>query len=347
MRPTRPFQDLLREALAAVREGRLEDLRGDFREEAEQHARLGLRGKDPVAQALALGREALGHLARREIGEACEKLRQALKLHAFLGGGLAWELAEALCGKEAFPEGREGLASLEEVPSEARLLAFLDRLPTEFWVEVLRGPPRTVSSSKPKEARASSRPRLHRDDPPRSPGPTLSRSRPRIPFAYRPLTGQGPQGEGKVMWAGLVQANLQLSEKDRPFRPKQLRRWVAPGLEVREVRERLYLRVLPEFWKVYPQAALLVLEAGSARALVPLLPTRPSQPLPVDPEGGADLVAEVWSWEDLTGEALAELLREGRFHLDLLRAWLRYGEMGGRISREVVLDVLKRLEEGS
>jgi hypothetical protein len=116
---------------------------------------------------------------------------------------------------------------------------------------------------------------------------------------------------------------------------------------VREVRGRLYLRVLPEFREAYPQAALLVLEAGRARILAPLLPAEGSLPLPVDLKGGADLVAEVWSWEDLTLGALAELLREGRFYPDLLRGWLLYGIRQGLIPPEVAAAALRWLERGS
>jgi hypothetical protein len=138
-----------------------------------------------------------------------------------------------------------------------------------------------------------------------------------------------------------------LQTSREPPEPTELRRWVAPGLEVREAGRRLYLRVLPEFRKAYPQAALLVLEAGSARVLVPLLPAVGSLPLPVDLKGGADLVAEVWSWEDLTPETLAELLREGRFYPDLLEIWLLYGMGQGLIPREVAEAALRWLKGGS
>jgi hypothetical protein len=132
-----------------------------------------------------------------------------------------------------------------------------------------------------------------------------------------------------------------------PPKPTELRRWEARGLEVREAGRRLYLRVLPAFWKAYPQAALLVLEAGSARVLVPLLPAVGSLPLPVDLKGGADLVAEVWSWEDLTPETLAELLREGYFYPDLLGIWLLYGMGQGLIPLEVAEAACRWLKGGS
>jgi hypothetical protein len=132
-----------------------------------------------------------------------------------------------------------------------------------------------------------------------------------------------------------------------PPKPTELRRWEARGLEVREAERRLYLRVLPEFWKAYPQAALLVLEAGRARVLAPLLPAAGSLPLPVDLKGGADLVAEVWSWEDLTPETLAELLREGYFYPDLLEIWLLYGMGQGLIPPEVAEAALRWLKGGS
>jgi len=116
---------------------------------------------------------------------------------------------------------------------------------------------------------------------------------------------------------------------------------------VREAGRGLYLRVLPAFWKAYPQAALLVLEAGRARVLAPLLPAVGSLPLPVDLKGGADLVAEVWSWEDLTPETLAELLREGYFYPDLLGIWLLYGMKQGLIPPEVAEAALRWLKGGS
>jgi hypothetical protein len=152
------------------------------------------------------------------------------------------------------------------------------------------------------------------------------------------------QGEKQERTFSLLQTSRE------PPKPTELRRWEARGLEVLEVREagrRLYLRVLPAFWKAYPQAALLVLEAGRARVLAPLLPAAGSLPLPVDLKGGADLVAEVWSWEDLTPETLAELLREGYFYPDLLEIWLLYGMGQGLIPLEVVVEALRRLERGS
>jgi hypothetical protein len=332
-----PFRELLQEALAAAKEGRTDRFGDAFREEAEQHARLGPRGEDPVAQALALGRQALRHLARGEREDACEKLSQALELHPSLGGGLALDLAEALCPETDLRHIRERLAPRKEVPPELPLLALLDRLPPEFWVEVLRGAPRTRSSPRKGQAEAEAPPRL-RESPPRRPRPSVPR--PRIPFAYRPLPWEESQGEKQVR-TFLLQTSWE------PPEPTELRRWEARGLEVREAEHRLYLRVLPAFWKAYPQAALLVLEAGRARVLAPLLPAAGSLPLPVDLKGGADLVAEVWSWEDLTPETLAELLREGYFYPDLLGIWLLYGRGQGLIPPEVVAEALRRLERGS
>jgi hypothetical protein len=334
-----PFRELLQEALAAAKEGRTDRFGHAFREEAERHARLGPRGEDPVAQALTLGRQALRHLARGEREDACEKLSQALELHPSLGGGLALDLAEALCGESDFRHLRERLAPRKEVLPELPLLALLDRLPPEFWVEVLRGAPRTRSSTRKGQAEAEAPPRL-RESPPRRPRPSVPR--PRIPFTYRPLRREGSQGEKQERTFSLL-----VETSWKPPKPTELRRWEARGLEVREAERRLYLRVLPAFWKAYPQAALLVLEAGRARALVPLLPAAGSLPLPVDLKGGADLVAEVWSWEDLTPETLAELLREWRFYPDLLGIWLLYGMGQGLIPLEVVEAALRWLERGS
>ena len=160
MRPARPFRELLQEALAAAKEGRTDRFGHAFREEAERHARLDPRGEDPVARALALGRQALRHLARGEREDACEKLSQALELHPSLGGGLALDLAEALFGESDFRHLRERLAPRGEVPPELPLLALLDRLPPEFWVEVLRGVPRTRSSTRKGRAEAEAPGRL-------------------------------------------------------------------------------------------------------------------------------------------------------------------------------------------
>jgi hypothetical protein len=155
------------------------------------------------------------------------------------------------------------------------------------------------------------------------------------------LRREGSQGEKQEVTFSLLETSW------KPPKPTELRRWEARGLEVREAGRRLYLRVLPAFWKAYPQAALLVLEAGRARVLAPLLPAAGSLPLPVDLKGGADLVAEVWSWEDLTPETLAELLREGRFYPDLLGIWLLYGMGQGLIPLEVAEAVLRWLKGGS
>jgi hypothetical protein len=332
-----PFRELLQEALAAAKEGRTDRFGHAFREEAERHARLGPRGEDPVARALNLGRQALRHLARGEREDACEKLSQALELHPSLGGGLALDLAEALYPETDLRHIRERLVPRKEVPPELPLLALLDRLPPEFWVEVLRGAPRTRSSTRKGQAEAEALPRP-RESPPRRPRPSVPR--PRIPFAYRPLRWEESQGEKQVR-------TFLLQTSREPPEPTELRRWEARGLEVREAGRRLYLRVLPEFWKAYPQAALLVLEAGRARVLAPLLPAAGSLPLPVDLKGGADLVAEVWSWEDLTPETLAELLREWRFYPDLLGIWLLYGIGQGLIPPEVAEAVLRWLKGGS
>ena len=337
-----PFRELLQEALAAAKEGRTDRFGDAFWEEAEQHARLGPRGEDPVAQALNLGRQALRHLAWGERKDACKKLSQALELHPSLGGGLALDLAEALCPETDLRHIRERLAPRGEVPPELPLLALLDRLPPEFWVEVLRGAPRTRSSPRKGQAEAEAPPRP-RESPPRRPRPSVPR--PRIPFTYRPLRREGSQGEKQER---TFLTSLETSWE--PPKPTELRRWEARGLEVLEVREaerRLYLRVLPAFWKAYPQAALLVLEAGRARVLAPLLPAAGSLPLPVDLKGGADLVAEVWSWEDLTPETLAELLREGYFYPDLLEIWLLYGMGQGLIPLEVAEAALRWLKGGS
>jgi hypothetical protein len=339
VRPARPFRELLQEALAAAKEGRTDRFGHAFQEEAERHARLGPRGEDPVAQALNLGRQALRHLARGERKDACEKLSQALELHPSLGGGLALDLAEALCGERALRHIRERLAPRGEAPPELSLLALLDRLPPEFWVEVLRGAPRTRSSTRKGQAEAEAPPRI-RESPPRRPRPSVPR--PRIPFTYRPLRREGSQGEKQERTFSLL-----VETSWKPPKPTELRRWEARGLEVREAERRLYLRVLPAFWKAYPQAALLVLEAGRARVLAPLLPAVGSLPLPVDLKGGADLVAEIWSWEDLTPETLAELLREGYFYPDLFGIWLLYGMKQGLIPLEVVAEALRRLEGGS
>jgi hypothetical protein len=221
VRPARPFLELLQEALAAAKEGRTDRFGDAFREEAEQHARLGPRGEDPVAQALALGRQALRHLARGERKDACEKLSQALELHPSLGGGLALDLAEALCGETAFRHLRERLAPRKEVPPELPLLALLDRLPPEFWVEVLRGAPRTRSSPRKGQAEAEAPPRP-RESPPRRPRPSVPR--PRIPFAYRPLPGKESQGEKQERTFFLLQTSWE------PPKPTELRRWEARGL---------------------------------------------------------------------------------------------------------------------
>jgi len=342
VRPARTFRELLQEALAAAKEGRTDRFGHAFREEAERHARLGPRGEDPVARALNLGRQALRHLARGEREDACKKLSQALELHPSLGGGLALDLAEALCPETDLRHIRERLAPRGEVPPELLLLDLLDRLPPEFWVEVLRGAPRTRSSPRKGRAEAEAPPRL-RESPPRRPRPSVPR--PRIPFAYRPLPWKKSQGEKQEGTFFLPQTSLKTSWE--PPKPTELRRWEARGLEVREAGRRLYLRVLPAFRKAYPQAALLVLEAGRARVLVPLLPAAGSLPLPVDLKGGADLVAEVWSWEDLTPETLAELLREGYFYPDLLEIWLLYGMGQGLIPPEVVVEARRWLKGGS
>ncbi|WP_448569416.1 hypothetical protein [Thermus sp.] len=355
MRPERPFRELLREALAAVREGDLEALRQEaFQREAQRHARLAPKGDDPVARALALGRQALWDLAQGNGEGACQKLSQALELHPFLGGGLAWELARVLCGRvgdAVSPPLGERRALLREPPPAARLLAFLDQLPPGFWAEALRGGGAASRA-------AFSQGDLHRPQPrakgrrggERPPSPRRP-NRPRLTLVYRPLRRKEPRGKGETRPETSTFVSLGLlpqhtgSDWWEPLEAPSLRRWVGPGLEVREREDGgLRLWVLPEFWKAHPEAALLVLEAEGARALAFLLPTERPLPLPLDLEGGGDLVAEVWSWGDLTPEALAGLFREARFHLDLFARWLRYGTARGLISQEAVWEALRQLE---
>ena len=357
MRPERPFRELLQEALAAAREGDLEALRGEaFRQEAERHAQLAQKGDDPVARALALGRQALWDLAQGNGEGACQKLSQALELHPFLGGGLARELARVLCERAGdgvsppLPLG-ERRALLRELPSSAKLLAFLDQLPPGFWAEALRGKGEATSRAASSQGdRHQPRPRAgsprggERPPSPRRP------ERPRLPLVYRPLRRGEPRGKGETGLESPASISSELLPQRansgwwEPLEARSLRRWVAPGLEVREREDGgLRLQVLPEFWKAHPEAALLVLEAEGARALAFLLPTERPLPLPVDLEGGGGLVAEVWSWGDLTPEALAGLFREARFHLDLFARWLQYGTTRGLISREAIWEALRRL----
>lgn|GEM_PF-627616 len=361
MRPERPFRELLQEALAAAREGDLEALRGEaFRQKAERHARLAQKGDDPVARALALGRQALWDLAQGNGEGACQKLSQALELHPFLGGGLAWELARVLCGRAGdgvsppLPLG-ERRALLRELPSSAKLLAFLDQLPPGFWAEVLRGRRRATSRATSSQKDHQGATGVPFQEPPGLPSreeegwrrekasPSWRPMRPRIRFTYRPLRLEGARED-----RGMEVKSLMLSRADfhrwEPFGRQTLRRWVAPNLEVREGEDGvLRLRVRSEFWEAHPEAALLVLEAEGARALAFLLPTERPLPLPVDLEGGGGLVAEVWSWGDLTPEALAGLLLEAHFHLDFFARWLQYGTTRGLISREAIWEALRRL----
>ncbi|RDI94685.1 hypothetical protein DV704_11135 [Meiothermus sp. QL-1] len=102
----RPFVILLREALeAAEREqgGAQLSLDESFQRAAEEHLRLAQELRDtgdPVAEALALGRQALWALAQGNQGEACRLLQQAVELHPELGNGLALRLAAQLCVEE-------------------------------------------------------------------------------------------------------------------------------------------------------------------------------------------------------------------------------------------------------
>ena len=184
-------------------EGDLETLKQEaFQREAQRHARLAQKRDDPVARALALGRQALWDLAQGNGEGACQKLSQALELHPFLGGGLAWELARVLCGgarDAASPPLGERRALLREPPPAVRLLAFLDHLPPGFWAEALRGKGEAASRAASSQGdRHQSRPRPgsprggERPPSPRRP------DRPRLPLVYRPLRRKGPQGKGET-----------------------------------------------------------------------------------------------------------------------------------------------------
>ncbi len=131
---------------------------------------------------------------------------------------------------------------------------------------------------------------------------------------------------------------------DKAFGYRELRRWVGPGLEIREEEEGDFrLRLFPEFWERHPGAALLVLEGREARVLTPLLPNMPLLPFPPTFRRGEEVVGEVWSWEDMTPRTLAAFLREARYHRELFEAWLVYGVGTGRLDRKTLLEALRLL----
>lgn len=338
-RPRRSFQSLLLQALVEAKAGNLGALQAKaFREEAERHLAMGPRGEDPIGRALNLGREALHRLSLGEREEACAKLRQALDLHPYLGGGYARALAEVLCGERPVEERgwREDRALLEQAPPEVRLLAFLDGLPPAFWVEAFwpEGKERTEAKKQGPQATWGEQPSFAR--PERKPP---SPSRPRFPLAYRPwYREQKEPREGVRM--------MLLITQERALRPKELRRWAGPGLEIWEGEEGgFWLRLFPEFWERHPEAALLVLEGREARVPIPLLPGMPPLPFPRVFRHGEEVTGEVWSWEDLRPRALAAFLREVGYYRDLLQVWLEYGLGTGRLSRKGFREALRLMEE--
>ncbi|VCU54932.1 hypothetical protein TTHNP4_00341 (plasmid) [Thermus thermophilus] len=130
------------------------------------------------------------------------------------------------------------------------------------------------------------------------------------------------------------------------FGRKELRRWVGPGLEIREEDGGgFWLRLFPEFWERHPEAALLVLEGREARVPIPLLPGMPPLSFPRVFRHGEEVTGEVWSWEDLRPRALAAFLREVGYYRDLLRVWLEYGLGTGRLSWKRFREALRLLEE--
>jgi len=338
-RPRRSFQSLLLQALVEAEAGNLGALQAEaFREEAEQHLAMGPRGEDPIGQALYLGREALYRLSLGDREEACAKLLQALRLHPYLGGGYAARLVEVLCGEGVAvkpPLQGEFLLASPEALLAARVLAFLDGLPPEFWGEVLRGPRRPPAG----EERASrpSRPKGERRAP-------SSPSRPRFPLVYRPRYRDREEPRGKVQESLL--SYFSYLRNEWAFGRKELRRWVGPGLEIREEDGGgFWLRLFPEFWERHPEAALLVLEGREARVPIPLLPGMPPLSFPRVFRHGEEVTGEVWSWEDLRPRALAAFLREVGYYRDLLRVWLEYGLGTGRLSWKRFREALRLLEE--
>ncbi|MFN4073732.1 MULTISPECIES: hypothetical protein [Thermus] len=335
-RPRRSFQSLLLQALVEAEAGNLGALQAEaFREEARRHLAMGPRGEDPIGQALYLGREALHRLSLGEREGACAKLLQALRLHPYLGGGYAARLVEVLCGEGVAvkpPLQGEFLLASPEALLAARVLAFLDGLPPEFWGEVLRGPRRPPAG----EERASrpSRPKGERRAP-------SSPSRPRFPLVYRPRYRDREEPRGEVQVLGLLSFRNEWT-----FGRKELRRWVGPGLEIREEDGGgFWLRLFPEFWERHPEAALLVLEGREARVPIPLLTGMPPLPFPRVFRRGEEVTGEVWSWEDLRPRALAAFLREVGYYRDLLRVWLEYGLGTGRLSWKRFREALRLLEE--
>ena len=344
-RPRRSFQSLLLRALVEAEAGNLGALQAEaFREEAEQHLAMGPRGEDPIGQALYLGREALYRLSLGDREEACAKLLQALRLHPYLGGGYAARLVEVLCGEGVAvkpPLQGEFLLASPEALLAARFLAFLDGLPPEFWGEAFwpKGKERTQAKKQGREATRGGQPSFAR--PERKPP---SPNRPRFPLVYRPRYRDREEPRGKVQESLL--SYFSYLRNEWAFGRKELRRWVGPGLEIREEDGGgFWLRLFPEFWERHPEAALLVLEGREARVQIPLLPGMPPLSFPRVFRRGEEVTGEVWSWEDLRPRALAAFLREVGYYRDLLRVWLEYGLGTGRLSWKRFREALRLLEE--
>lgn len=332
----RRFRELLREALEVVASGKT-SLGEAFRQEALAQARLKSSADDPVAQALALGRQALVALAEGDGRGAYYRLREAVERHPGLGGGLALDLLVRLGEREGlevepFRTLREReLLAWKEAPLGFRLLKGLKEVPASFWQSFL------VEERPPSPRRQRDR----RTEPPRA--IPLQRREPvrptfRLPMGYRP-------GEER----GVVRSLLMRSWTEfRPFAPEGPGAWHSPEGALR-LDEEGHLTVRVD--RLGTWGGLLALVGSRGRVLMPLPwggepRYRLHIPLPARP--GEEMEAWVWTWEALTPATLEALLADPRtlYPRELLAAWLRQALRRGQADRMAWVQVLRLLEEG-
>ncbi|RIH85143.1 hypothetical protein Mlute_01652 [Meiothermus luteus] len=332
------FRELLEEAIATLEKGKL-PLSQAFHEEARAQVSLeeakGDRSPDPVARSLRLGREALLALAQGERAEAHGRLRQALRLHPGLGGGLGLELArllaEDLDDAAAQREVRALMVSREqawmEAPRELRLLRSLSHLPPGWWEALWKG--------NRGEERARATPRAA---PPKTP------PRPQLRFPVRFVSREkGPEEDTGARALMLMPARNLLEESWR--KPSVPGEWRSPEGALRVTEEgRFTLRLdrLPE-----ARGALLLLKGRRTVLLpVPWVGQRLEGWIPLPSEPEEDWQAEVWTAEELTPEHFQSLLSQSEYPGEIL-LWLMEGLYLGELSGPKWWQILRALLEST
>jgi hypothetical protein len=294
--------------------------------------------QDPVAYALAKGREALRKLKEGKQEDAYAALSEAVKTNPRLGRGKALELlvklAECLRKQDyELQHWRELQAREEETLQQASpglaIMAALQEVPAAWWRQIF-------DSEKP--AVRVARPKLKL---PKAPWEGL------LEWVERIV----PRG-GEQLGAVTALLSRDLLDSSKWYQKKEPEReghwedeegvlWVRPG-ETQRVR--VNLEAVPGL-----RGGVLLLESQEERALL-LLPfsgRKYQAEVRLNVSEGEPLRARLWNRETLRPRVLKALLAQAPLPRAQLVAWLREGLEQGRLEGRGWKQWLRELEEAS